>query len=91
MNRATFFKSLFFGAVSAPAIARVLAEEPVWIGKYVPPEFRINPAWESAPYEVHFACAPNSFKRMVPQRYVSGADYSPLRVSETGEVIPRFL
>jgi hypothetical protein len=29
MNRATFFKSLFFGAAAAPAIARVLAEEPV--------------------------------------------------------------
>jgi hypothetical protein len=73
MNRATFFKSLFFGAAAAPAIARVLAEEPspfvfrkVSEWQPAPRGWRHNPEWENAPYEVHFYAHPDSYKRLIP-------------------------
>lgn len=73
MDRRNFLRNLAFGIVALPAVVKLAAAAKptprlVHSGRWVP-----NPAWESAPYDVHFAMSPRSFERMVPQRYVSGA------------------
>jgi len=36
---------------------------------------KVNPAWLSAPYEIAFLFAENSFKRLVPERYVGEGSF----------------
>lgn len=46
-----------------------------------------NPAWESAPYEVFFAVAPESFRRLVPERYVGEGSWSFAAQAVMGELV----
>jgi hypothetical protein len=102
MNRRNFFASLATGLAAAPAVVKAVCDGPLPDAltfdklKQIRDEVmtpRVNPAWESAPYEVHFAMSPQSFKRMVPQRYVSS--YQPndgdLRCDHSGKIVERFL
>ncbi len=69
MNRATFFKSLLTGIIAAPAVVKILAEEPspfTWrkVNEWQPAPlgWRPNPAWETAEYHVSFAMSPKTFQ-----------------------------
>lgn len=77
MNRATFFKTLGIGLLTAPAVVKVLAEEPRGLFPQEPygGNWKLNPAWESARYEVHFWCSTESHKRF--EDHFRGITFSP--------------
>lgn len=98
--RRDFFRQLFVGAAALPVVVKAAIEAsegpPLVDFKSVrfgmPRLWAINPAWENAPYEVHFACSPESFKRLVPHKYSRiPEDQYPYRMDSNHQYISPFL
>jgi len=71
MNRATFFKTLGLGIVSAPAIAKVLAEPPKPMLSYGGPRLWVNSSQQYYIGELEWYCFKDGL--------LYGPDQKPMR------------
>lgn len=97
-TRRTFFKQLAGAAASFAILPAATTYERIWRPKLIEPQWRINPAWVNAKYEMLWGCGDSYLIHYVgepipdvPSRWKQLS--KPVRFTSSGEIvlIPEFI